>query len=94
LKATFIARASAILITVPLLVLIQAPNGSADIEGNLRDESLVVTPCTDKDKTFPTSIYTKFETGQKGSLSGFEIRLSNKGGNCYTVLYSSGMARK
>lgn len=93
MKATFIARASAILITVPLLVLIQAPNGSADI-GGVGDESRAVTPCTDKDKTFPTSIYTKFETSLKGPLSGFEIRLSNKGGNCYSVLYSSGTARK
>lgn len=93
MKATFIARASAILITVPLLIVIQAPNGSADIRGDVGDESPVI-PCTDKAKSFPTSIYTKFETSQKGSLSGFEIRLSHKGGNCYTVLYSSGMARK
>jgi hypothetical protein len=91
---TFIARATAILLAVPILILIQAPNGSANLGGYDGNESPAVTSCTDKASTFPTFIHTKLKTSLKGTFSGFEIHLSGKDGDCSVILYSSSPSDK
>jgi len=94
MKAAFFARALTILFAVPILILVQAPNGSARMEAEVIDAPSAATSCTNKAKFFPTSIYTKFKFGLTYAFSGFEVRLSNNKGDCSATLYSSGTIKK
>lgn len=88
MKKSLFARVGAAFIAFPLIVLFQAPTGSASDGGESGGASLSETSCSDTG-VFPTSIYTQLNTGSDGSMSGFEIRASFSDGNCSLVLYSS-----
>lgn len=89
MKTTLIARAITGLIAFPVIVLLQAPSGSANDGGYSGGAFPAEISCVDTASVFPTSIYTQLYTGLNGSVSGFEIRLSYSGEGCSTVLYSS-----
>ena len=88
MKTKFIARVAAILLTVPILILIQAPNGSANIGDDHAGGLPAAVSCTDKSSVFPTSLFTRLKTNANGTLSGFEIHLSNQDRSCSTILYA------
>ena len=94
MKAAFFARALTTLFAVPILILIQAPSGSAEVEAKVTGDPSAAISCTNKAKFFPTSIYTKFKFGPADAFSGFEVRLSNNKGDCSATLYSSGTIKK
>ena len=94
MKTAFFARASAVLLAVPMLILVQAPNGSAAVEGMAIGEPSSASSCTDKAKFIPTSIFTEFKFGLAEAFSGYELRLSNKKGDCSATLYASKTAEK
>jgi len=84
----------AVFITVPVLILVQAPNGSANADGDFDGESSAMTSCANKPSAFPTSIFTKIKTDSNGTFSGLEIHVSNSSRICSTVLYSFNTANK
>ena len=89
MKMSLIARAGTALIAFPIIILLQAPTGSASFEDYGSGESPTEASCTDEVSAFPTSIYTQLHTGLKGAISGFEIRLYYADKNCSAILYSS-----
>jgi hypothetical protein len=89
MKKSLYVRAGAALIAFPLIVLFQAPAGSASDGGESAGAPLSEASCSDSVGVFPTSVYTRLTTGPGGSISGFEIHVSYSGGDCSSILYSS-----
>ena len=89
LNNSVIAKAVTVLVALPIIVFIQAPNGSASFEDHGSGESSVDTSCTGEVSAFPSSIYTQLQRCKKGSISGFEIRLFYAEKNCSATLYAS-----
>jgi len=91
MKKSLFARAGAAFIIFPLIVLFQAPTGSASDGDESSSTSLSEAACLDA-SVFPSSIYTRLYTDLDGSISGFEIRVAYSDRNCSSILYSSNAA--
>lgn len=91
MKTTYIAEACAVILGFLILALFLVPTGFASLGGNGDDEP-AADSCDDKAIAFPTSVYTRLNTGINGSVSGFEIHLSNADGDCSALLFSSNAA--
>jgi hypothetical protein len=59
------------------------------VGGNSPSET---SSCDGQASVFPSSLYTKLNKTHKGTVSGFEIHLSNSEGDCSTMIFSSNAA--
>lgn len=85
-------EASAVILAFSILALFVVPTGFASRGDDGGSEPSVVTSCDDNAIAFPASVYTRLNMGINGSVSGFEIHLSNADGDCSAMLFSSNAA--
>jgi len=92
LKTTIVVEVSAIILAFSILALFVVPAGFASRGDDGGGEPSVAASCDDNAIAFPASVYTRLNTGINGSVSGFEIHLSNADGDCSAMLFSSNAA--
>lgn len=89
MKKSFLARAGAAMVALPLIILVQAPSGAAGTGDTGSGASSADVLCAEEAGVFPSSIYTRLHADSTGSVSSFEVRLFYADKNCSEVLYSS-----
>ena len=92
MKKIIVVEASAVILAFSILALFVVPTGFASRGGDGGSEPSVVISCDDNTIAFPESVYTRLNMGINGSVSGFEIHLSNADGDCSAMLFSSNAA--
>jgi hypothetical protein len=88
-KKITIAQASSVVIAASILALFLVPASFA-MRGT--HTSSVAESCNDKASVFPSSLSTRLNKNHKGSVSGFELHLSNADGKCSVMIFSSNSA--
>ena len=89
MKTTIIAKAVSIVLACSFLALFLAPAGFASRGDMLGGETATLASCGKTPGTFALFPSTRLNINQKGSVSGFEIHLSNANGDCSVMIYAS-----
>jgi hypothetical protein len=89
LKTTIIAKAMSVVIACLFLALFLVPAGFASKGGMPGDEAATLITCGKTLGAFTVFPSARLNINQKGSVSGFEIHLSNVDGGCSVMIYAS-----
>jgi hypothetical protein len=92
MKTITFAQAGSVTLGVIILAVFLVPTSFAmkDMLGG--NNPSASSSCADKASIFPSSLFTKLNKNHKGTVSGFEIHLSNSEGDCSTMIFSSNAA--
>ena len=90
MKATFIAKATAVVLARSILAIFLVPAGFAFRANDSASNPASVTSCNNRPDTLTIFPYAKFNIGQNGSAETFDVYVSSFNGNCTAKIYSSG----
>ena len=88
MKATFIAKATAVVLSCSILAISLVPAGFA-FRANDSGSTASITSCNNRPDTLTIFPYAKFNIGRNGSVETFDVYVSSFNGNCTAKIYSS-----
>jgi hypothetical protein len=89
MKATFIAKATAVVLACFILAIFLVPAGFAFRANDSGSNPASVQSCNTRPDTLTIFPYAKFNIGRNGSVETFEVHVSSFNGNCTAKIYSS-----